>query len=221
MTDTSNAMAALEAAMKENGITKADVARACGISDQAVGKWFKTGKVATKNLAIAARLCGLTLDQLVRGEIQAVGTRPDVALDSVHVPLLDVSASMGNGRMMLEYETVVDGIRLSRTWCSRHLSVSHVANLATITAYGDSMRPTFEDGDLLLVDRGVTELRIDAVYVLAYRDELYIKRVQRRLDGSVVVRSDNPLYEPIVIDPQKNHLAVLGRVVWAWRGTKL
>jgi len=221
MSELSPQMAALQAAMKANGVTKADIARACGISDQAVGKWFKTGKVATKNLAVAARLCGITLDQLVRADVGGQSPRTEVTAESVHVPLLDVSASMGVGRLMPDYETVVDGIRLSKTWCSRHLSVSHVANLATITAYGDSMRPTFEDGDLLLVDRGVTELRIDAVYVLAYRDELYIKRVQRRLDGSVMVRSDNPLYEPIVIDPGKNHLSVLGRVVWAWRGTKL
>lgn len=139
----------------------------------------------------------------------------------ISIPLLDVRASMGLGYPLPEHESVVDALRLSEEWCRRHLSVSNLRNLSALGAYGDSMRPTFEDGDILLVDRGVTELKVDAVYVLQFRDELYVKRVQRRPDGHVVVKSDNSLYDPFVIDPSKNHLAVLGRVVWAWNGRKL
>lgn len=85
------------------------------------------------------------------------------------------------------------------------------------------MAPTFSDGDLLLIDRGVSEIRLDAVYVLALNNELYIKRVQRRItDGAVIIKSDNPLYDPVVVENgERQNLEVLGRVVWAWNGKRL
>jgi phage repressor protein C with HTH and peptisase S24 domain len=84
------------------------------------------------------------------------------------------------------------------------------------------MAPTFADGDLLLVDRGVSAIRLDAVYVIGLSGELFIKRLQRRLDGSVLMISDNKLYEPYEVgNGQREQLSVLGRVVWAWAGKKL
>jgi len=84
------------------------------------------------------------------------------------------------------------------------------------------MRPTFDDGDLLLVDTGVADIKIDAVYVLALEDELYIKRLQRRPDGKYLMISDNKSYEPYVIDNGvKQRFAVKGRVLFAWNGRRL
>ncbi|VFR81041.1 prophage MuSo1, transcriptional regulator, Cro/CI family [plant metagenome] len=85
------------------------------------------------------------------------------------------------------------------------------------------MAPTFADGDQLLVDRGVREINVDAVFVLSRYNELFIKRVQRRLkDGAIVIKADNPLFEPETIENgERDALDVLGRVVWVWRGAKL
>ncbi|MBX9609721.1 MAG: helix-turn-helix transcriptional regulator [Gammaproteobacteria bacterium] len=140
---------------------------------------------------------------------------------TLSIPLLSSFASMGLGFPVQEHETVIDNLRLSQDWCRRNLNVSNLGNLAALSAYGDSMRPTFDDGDILIVDRGISSLTVDAVYVLQFRDELYVKRIQRRPDGAVVIRSDNALYEPLVIDPASDGLRVLGRVVWAWNGRKL
>lgn len=168
----------------------------------------------------------------------------DLAADSVHnesgtprlvhagagstaflfVPLFDAQASMGRGRPLPEHDAVVDHLMLSRSWIRVQLpTVSSPDNLAVLTATGDSMRPTFDDGDLLVIDRGVTDIRVDAVYVLALRDELYVKRIQRRItDGAWIVRSDNNLYDPVVVsDGDADGLRVLGRVVWAWNGKRL
>ena len=84
------------------------------------------------------------------------------------------------------------------------------------------MRPTFDDGDVLLVDRGITEIKIDAIYVLSLNDELYIKRLQRRPNGSVVMISDNKNYEPYTIaESELDRFKVLGRVVLAWNAHRL
>lgn len=131
---------------------------------------------------------------------------------------------MGQGFQQPDHDTVVDGMRLARGWVRTHLpALSSASNLAVISAYGDSMAPTFTDGDLLLVDRGVHEIKLDAVYVLALNNELYVKRIQRRItDGAVIIKSDNPLYDPVVVDNgERERLRVLGRVVWAWNGHRL
>lgn len=144
--------------------------------------------------------------------------------DVVEIPLMNASGSMGLGRPAPDHETVVDVLRLSRDWVHSNLkSISNPANLAALSAYGDSMEPTFADGDILMVDRGVNAIRLDAVYVLQLHGELFIKRVQRRItDGAIIIKSDNPIYEPAVIsNGERESLSVLGRVVWAWNGRKL
>src|ERR1700722_10684965 len=59
------------------------------------------------------------------------------------------------------------------------------------TAVGESMRPTIQDGDLLLVDTTDRTFSSFGVYVLEIGGERLVKRVQRKLDGSLVLISEN------------------------------
>lgn len=152
-------------------------------------------------------------------KLPAVGGRSDFLV----IPHLDVAAAMGSGLARPEtYVDIIEQMTVSREWLRRNVSPSSPANLAVITGLGDSMEGTFNDGDLLLVDRGVSEVKIDAIYVLALNDELYIKRLQRRPDGTLLMLSDNPKYPPYEIrngDLAKFH--VLGRVLLAWNARRL
>ena len=152
---------------------------------------------------------------VVPSSMQAVTER------SIDVGVM-ISASMGEGIEQPDTETIVDHMRLSTRWLRDNISFSAPANLAVITGYGDSMTPTFSDGDILLVDRGVDKLNIDAIYVLEFKKELFIKRIQRKPDGTFIMRSDNQFYEPYHFNVQDlNELNVLGRVLFAWNGRKL
>ncbi len=186
----------------------------------------------TQYASTIARAFGLTAEALERGEFDAADAsggdgRPAPSpsdADAVTVRVFDTPASMGLGRHQPEQDTVIDHIRLARQWVRSHLpAISSASSLAVLSAYGDSMSPTFADGDILLVDRGVQDIKIDAVYVLSLNGELYVKRIQRRItDGAVIIKSDNPLYDPVVVDNgERERLSVLGRVVWAWNGRKL
>lgn len=140
------------------------------------------------------------------------------------VQVFDARGSMGLGCLRPEHDTVVDHMRLTESWVKTHLaSISSPDNLAVLSAYGDSMEPTFRDGDILMVDRGISQIHLDAVYVLSLKGELYIKRVQRRItDGAIIIKSDNPLYDPVVVsNGERDELEVMGRVVWAWSGRKM
>lgn len=141
---------------------------------------------------------------------------------SVVVPLLNVTASMGAGAVIPWTEEAVYTMRISKQWLRHNTQATSFDRLAIITAHGDSMEPTFSDGSILLVDTAITNLKIDAIYVLSRENELFIKRVQRNLNGSFIIKSDNPQYEPQRIeDPFKAGLLVQGRVLLTLNVKKL
>lgn len=149
-------------------------------------------------------------------------TAIDIDEFSVVIPMLNVTASMGPGAAPPWAEEVIYSMRVSKLWIRQNTQATSFERLATITAKGDSMAPTFRDGDTLLVDTSITHLKLDAVFVLERSGELFIKRVQRNIDGTYVVKSDNPQYSPQQIDdPMKAGLSVLGRVLLSWNVNKL
>ena len=158
-------------------------------------------------------------------EIASTATPVAIAAqDYILIPMMDAAPKMGLGGVLPDYDMVIDGLRLSKDWVRQNLpTITSPKNLAVLSAFGDSMSPTLNDGDILLVDSGVHELKLDAVYVLALNDELYVKRVQRRItDGAVTIKSDNVMYDPVTVtNHEKDALRVLGRVVWAWNARKL
>lgn len=60
-----------------------------------------------------------------------------------------------------------------------------------ITVYGDSMKPTFQHGDQVLIDTACNRFIDDAIYVIQQGNVLRLKRIKLKLDGSIEVKSDN------------------------------
>lgn len=144
------------------------------------------------------------------------------SLNSLQIPLMNVTASMGNGEHQYGHEIVIDVLRVSKIWVEKTLSpISHISNLSFIHAIGDSMLPTFNDGDILLVDSGSNNVSSDSVYVLEAHDRLFIKRVRRRMDGNFEISSDNPAVKTVDVLNGEHEVIIKGRVVWVWNGKKV
>lgn len=218
--------------MEEAGLNPTSLSRESGVLQSTIWK-IANGKIAdpgTDVLKPIAERFGKSVAQL-RGEaplelppIVPRESRSSAAPEVVAVSVYGAEGSMGGGRVAPERDTIIGRMELSREWVRRNLpTISSPANLAVITAYGDSMEPTFRDGDILLVDRGVLDIKMDAVYVLGRNEELFVKRVQRRFkNGDIVIKSDNALFDPETVPAEEaDSVRVLGRVVWAWNGKKL
>lgn len=151
--------------------------------------------------------------------------KPYIPLDSLefmNIPLLSTFAAMGSGSEMMDEEVIIDVLRLSRSWLDRNLvNVSSIKNLSFIHGIGDSMAPTFQDGDILLTDTGIKGVSIDGVYVLEAHSRLFIKRVRQRIDGKHEISSDNPTVKTVDILNGDHEVIVRGRVVWVWNGRRL
>lgn len=146
------------------------------------------------------------------------------SLGFVTIPHLNVAASMGSGNVPPDHQIeVIREITVHLDWIkTQGLAFSGIENLAIITGDGDSMNGTFRDGDSLLVDRGITDIRTDAVYVFTLDGDLFIKRLQRLTGGSLRMISDNPVYPAIMIegaDLEKVHIQA--RVLLVWNAKKL
>ncbi|VVO85821.1 hypothetical protein PS870_02049 [Pseudomonas fluorescens] len=139
------------------------------------------------------------------------------------IPHLDVAGSMGPGKRPNDYIEVIRDITVSLDWLkTQGLSYSKLENLAIIDGDGDSMEGTFRNGDSLLVDRGITEIRTDAVYVFTLDGDLFIKRLQRMTGGSLRMISDNPVYPPITIEGDLlDRVHIQARVLLVWNVKKL
>jgi len=136
--------------------------------------------------------------------------------DYIYVPRYDVQASAGHGAIN-ENEAVVDHLAFRRDWVKNKLGVDAKA-LALITASGDSMEPTIQEDDLLLLNTAVNEVQDDGIYCIKNEFTLQIKRIQRMIGRELVIKSDNPAYQPFTVGPdQLGFLEVVGRVVWYGR----
>lgn len=146
-------------------------------------------------------------------------TTPDDS-NAVQVPLLENSGSMGEGSAMLDGDVLAGQLTLNPIWVSSTLHPSRQDALRFIHGYGDSMTPTFNSGDVLLVDTGINEVKIDGVYVLTAHDRLFIKRVRQRMDGVFEISSDNPTHKTVDVLNGNHDVLVLGRVIWVWNGRR-
>eukprot|EP00456_Euglypha_rotunda_P037674 TRINITY_DN28936_c0_g1_i7.p3 TRINITY_DN28936_c0_g1~~TRINITY_DN28936_c0_g1_i7.p3 ORF type:complete len:129 (-),score=27.06 TRINITY_DN28936_c0_g1_i7:533-919(-) len=128
---------------------------------------------------------------------------------------------MGPGSDPLHDEVVIGRLTVSPDWALRTVKPTKLEHLRFIHGYGDSMEPTFTDGDVLLVDLGVRDPKIDGVYVLEANDRIYIKRVRERMDGTLEISSDNPTVKTVDVLDGSTQVTVHGRVVWRWNGKKM
>ena len=100
----------------------------------------------------------------------------------------------------------------------RSLTASPASSLSIVRVEGDSMSPTLNDGDDILVDLGDSGDRLrDGIYVLRVDDALLVKRLALNPKGRrLTVKSDNPAY-PDWPDCGLDEIQCIGRVIWSGR----
>lgn len=205
-------------------------------SASSVSEWLRTGRIAKKHIPVLAKLTKTTerwwLDPdapippsgaWLSSAIADMGTSRlslGDATATVAVPMIAVTASMGRGEDQPPEDIISGTIAVSTDWIAQQLRVDP-ARLRFINGYGDSMSPTFNSGDVLLVDTGTNSVAVDGIYVLATDSRLFIKRVRERLDGRYEISSDNPLVKTVDELDGGRQVDVLGRVVWVWNGRKV
>ena len=138
--------------------------------------------------------------------------------DCISIPVLgEVSASMGYG--VTVYNEVQTAIYSISRQLAKDLGVS-TSQTEMIFAQGDSMMPTIEGGDSLLVDHARKEIYDGKIYCVRIDGQLYAKRLQKIPPDTVVIVSDNPKYRSFEIDLRRcpdYDFEVIGEIRWGGR----
>src|SRR5437868_8100648 len=141
------------------------------------------------------------------------GRVPSGLLSVVRHP---VFASAGPGALITE-ELGKPCFAFDERWL-KALTPSAPEKLSIVRVEGDSMSPTLNAGDDILVDLGDAAERLrDGIYVLRIDDALVVKRLALNpVGGRVTIQSDNPAY-PDWPDCGLDEINCIGRVIWAGR----
>ena len=127
-----------------------------------------------------------------------------------------VTVSAGPGAIVTE-ELGKPYFAFDERWL-KQLTASGPSNLSIVRVEGDSMTPTLNAGDDILVDLADAGDRLrDGIYVLRIDDALVVKRIALNPVGKrVTVQSDNPAY-PDWPDCTLADINPIGRVIWSGR----
>ncbi len=215
---------------KSANLSQEEFASILGISQNVVSRYERgelTPKVDTLNQMIEqiGGKAGYDIQWLVTGRGVVLNSVPESSISAarpnntqqendeyVYLPLCDAIASSGAGSYV-DDDAVIGSRAFSKQWIREEgLNSSY---LTLIKCKGDSMDPTLKSGDTLLVDRSVTEVTDDAIYVLRLDDVLVVKRLQKIYDGSIYIKSDNTAYAPHQVPRSAIGASVhiIGRVV--------
>lgn len=189
---------------KKSNISLADIAKAIGTSRGYVSK------IAAENKELNKQKMD-KIEQYFAVDFKQIALQNDD--DCMVIEHIGIKPSCGCGTMVFE-EPEIRPIKLGNDVISHYMRCSHPLNLKAFTASGDSMSPLIEDGDLLLVDTGRTELSNSGVYVFSLNNEWRVKRFNLKIDGRLEIISDNPKYEKELLEPDCGlELYVKGRVI--------
>ena len=121
----------------------------------------------------------------------------------------DVFASCGTGSVVFSEDKIVMPISTMLIE-----GFSKLKKYSMINATGNSMTPTIDNGDKLIVEHwDGAQIQDNKIYVFCYNNEFYVKRLSKNLD-EIIIKSDNPEYRTRTIDIYSNdELILVGKIV--------
>jgi Peptidase S24-like len=230
-------LAAIEKFRGEKHLSVDDFCRQLGVPAKNYRNYLngETKKVPADLLIAAARMGmdpRILLDASLQGMLDGIDPRQESGLVRVGPRSMVVDAPAGEDYVLIPRYTEVwaeggaagiipgdeqarDWIAFNRAWVQTELAGTP-KDFFAIHVRGESMAPTLQPGDLIVVDKRDNAFAFEAMYVLRLGQTLVVKRV-RKGPGTLELISDNAAYgkqEVRMETVQPGDLQPLGRVVW-------
>ena len=137
---------------------------------------------------------------------------PAIETEPSLIVVYDVQASAGPGSFVDDYEAVASRLSFPPDYL-RHITTTSPENLAILSVTGNSMTPSLNHGDVVMVDMTKTDASYDGIFVLRVDGLLKVKRVRPARDReSVVLMSDNPRVPDVTVPADA--ASIVGKVIW-------
>ena len=184
-----------------NNINQSSLAESLGITRQTVSNRIKKSSE-------------VTVKEIMRIEdffnVKIFNEQEDLEKDIAYIDYYrDVFASCGNGNIVFSDEKIklpistmlINGYSLQKTY-------------SIINASGNSMSPTIDNGDRLIVEHwDGNQIQDNKIYVFCFNNDFFVKRLSKNLD-EIIIKSDNPDYRVRTINGSTvNELMLIGKIV--------
>jgi len=190
-----------------------DVAKELGISQATFATMKKRGAIPYKELMEFCARRKISINWLFFD--QAAGMLVEETDKFFHVKYFsNVRASAGGGSEGFgeDFEEIVIDNKLMKTiFKNQDLEELKNKEIDAIRVDGDSMEPTLKNGSIVFVDRTKKEISKEGIFIVSTPGGLFIKRLNRKVDGSIELISDNRMYSPEVLAPSE--VNIVGKVV--------
>lgn len=87
----------------------------------------------------------------------------------------------------------------------------NLKNIDAINVVGDSMEPTLNNDNIIFLDKTKNDAARDGIYAFTTTHGLFVKRIQKRVDGNLDIISDNKDYPSQVLN--SSEINVIGKVI--------
>lgn len=184
-----------------NNVNQSLLAESLGITRQTVSNRIKNESLVTVNeINKIEKFFGISL----------LGTTSDDLSNTVEIDYYyDVFASCGNGNIVFSNDKSLMSVpKLIINGYSKQKKYS------MINATGNSMSPTIDNDDKLIVEHwDGAQIQDNKVYVFCFNNEIFVKRLSKNLD-EIIIKSDNPEYKIKTINgTTAEDLILIGKIV--------
>ena len=212
----------LRARIRQLGMNVAEVAREAGVNRSFVYDILR-GRSQLPNLEKLTRIAKVVkveLEWLLSGKGRVTGDDPiteDYHNEFVAIQYAAARPSIGGGAIVEDEDRPGRDFHFRRAWIRDRLKAAP-SMLRVMAVQGDSMMPTLNEGDVILVDMNQRNPIPPGVFVLHDGMGLVAKRLEHIPMSDpprVRIISDNPHYTPY--ECTADEVNIVGRVRWYGR----
>ena len=207
---TSTLQDRIKLALEKSGLSKTDLWKGCGVRSSTVTSWFKgpNQTISGVNLMNASKILGVNPDWLATGngdmkaEIYSPNNRE-----------LESSIEIFNKNP----NEPIKSIKFDLNWLKSKLPNQQLKSLNIISFKDGSMRPTFEKGDLVIVDISITSFKNNGIYLIESNSGIFIRRIHKNIDGNMLIKPDNTAYNTVALyEKETSELRIIGKIILSW-----
>lgn len=193
----------LKSAREGLKMSQLNFAEKLNITDKTLRNYEKGNNITVDIIKKVSEIANIDFDFLLNGDNITVGNNKKIQKNdnNYNIDLLNVRAGAGEGIYNYVVETV-DTISLDKSFFRTPINTSKVKG---IQVDGDSMEPTLNNGDYVLIDENIN-FGTNGIYAIQYGGQILIKRLQFKIDGTILIISDNNKYEKETFNPNENQL---------------
>jgi phage repressor protein C with HTH and peptisase S24 domain len=175
---------------------------------------FGTGPMREEDLPSGAYSLESSAVQRIIG---AVPQEPLIQLTGEFVFIKKAAARLSAGNGLIPDESFVEERYAFRLDWLKTMA-SDPGQVVLMEIEGDSMSPTFEDGDTALIDLTKRTFKPGKLFAIGVGDIIQVKRLSIIPPGIIRILSDNHMYRPEEIQPDE--LRIIGRPIWFGRSLR-